>query len=101
MKKLALVVTLGAASLLGVIAAGADPVKADSAAKARAGTDASQPVDISSRHRHWRHRHWHHRHWHHGWRPYYRSYGYYPYASRPVVSFSFGPRWHHRPHHYW
>ena len=34
---------------------------------------------------------------------YYRSYGYYPAycAPPPVISFGFGPRWHHQHRHYW
>jgi hypothetical protein len=104
MKKLAIVLAVGAAALMGGSAANA----ADNSVKAKAPVAAKQvPTDISSqyRHRHWRghhHHHWghhHHRHWgHHHYRPYYNSYGYYGgpryYGGGPGVTFSFGGgRW--------
>jgi len=112
MKKLAIILAVGAAALMGSSAANA----ADNSAKAKAPVAGKQvPTDISSQHRHghWRghhHRHWghhHHRHWgHHHYRPYYNSYGYAPrsygyygggpryYGGGPGVTFSFGGgRW--------
>ena len=113
MKKLAIVLAVGAAALMGSSAANA----ADNSVKAKAPVAAKQvPTDISSqhRHRHWhghhhrQHRHWghhHHRHWGHHHRPYYNSYGYAPrshgyyggpryYGGGPGVTFSFGGgRW--------
>lgn len=101
MKKLALAFALGAATLFtGTAVNAADTAaKPDHAIGATATADASQATEVSSRHRrHWRHRHWHR--YHYGYRPYYRSYGYYPgyYAPAPVISFGFGPRFHHRRH---
>ena len=115
MKKLALALAVGAAAILGASGVNAAPVQKQTQSPAASHSDsASQAIDMSSRHRHWRHRHWGHRHWHHRhhrWgyyrpyhRPYYRSYGYYPgyYRPAPVVSFGFGfgggPRW---GHHHW
>lgn len=107
MKKLAIILAVGAAALMGGSVANA----ADNSVKAKAPVAAKQvPTDVSSqhRHRHWRghhhhHRHWgyrhHHRHWgHHHYRPYYNSYGYYGgpryYGGGPGVTFSFGGgRW--------
>ena len=105
MKKLAIVLAVGAAALMAGSAANA----ADGSVKGKAPVAAKQsPTDISSRHRHghWRHhhhhrRHWghhHHRHWGHHHRPYYNSYGYYGgpryYGGGPGVTFSFGGgRW--------
>jgi hypothetical protein len=91
MKKLAIVLAVGAAALLGGSAANA----VDNTVKAKAATDASESTDFSSHRRHWRHRHWHHRHWHHGHYPrYYRSYGY-----GPGISLYFGGGRHHHRHH--
>lgn len=102
MKKLAIVLAVGAAALMGGSAANA----ADNLVKAQAPVAAKQVhTDISSRHRHghWRHHHhhrrWghhhHHRHWgHRHHRPYYNSYGYHGgprhYGGGPGVTFSFG-----------
>ncbi len=105
MKKLAIVVAVGAAALIGGSAANA----ADNAAKVKPSDAVTQsPTDISSQHRHHHrhhrhggHRHWghhHHRHWgHHHHRRYYNSYGYYApryYGHRhyggPGITFSFG-----------
>lgn len=98
MKKLAIVLAVGAAALTGGSVA-----NADSPAKARTSTDVTQSsvsTDISAhrRYRHWhRHHHWSHRHY----RPYYSSYGYAPrpygyyggpryYGGGPGITFSFG-----------
>jgi hypothetical protein len=108
MKKIAIVLAVGAAALMGGSAAKAT----DNSVKTKAPVAAKQmPTDISSqhRHRHWHghhhhHRHWghrhHHRHWghHHHYRPHYNSYGYYGgpryYGGGPGVTFSFGGgRW--------
>jgi hypothetical protein len=111
MKKLAILLAVGAAALFGGSAAGAS----DSTTKANAGTVMDQSTDFSSHRRHWRHRHvhrhWHHRHVHRHHRPYYRSYGYAPspyyYGGGPAISFSFGGGgggWghhHRRHHHHW
>ena len=108
MKKLAIILAVGTAALMGSSVANA----ADNSAKARSSMDATQsrtaeqsPTDISSRHRHghWRGHHHHHRHWgHRHYRPYYNSYGYYAprsygyyggpryYGGGPGVTFSFG-----------
>ena len=104
MKKLALVLAVGAAALFGGSAANA----ADDSVKAKAAADATQQsTDFSSRHRGYRHRHFGHRH--HGYRHYRPYYGNrYGYAPRPyhggynrgygygyggpVVSFGFGGR---------
>jgi hypothetical protein len=89
MKRLALVLAVSATALFGATAAKAG----DDTVNASARTDASQSVDMSSRHRHWRHHHWrrhygwHHHHWRYHHRPYYRSYGYY--RHRPAFSFGF------------
>jgi hypothetical protein len=105
MKKLAIILAVGTAALMGSSVANA----ADNSANARSSTDATQSravtqssTDISSRHRHG---HWrgYHRHWgHHHYRPYYNSYGYYAprsygyyggpryYGGGPGVTFSFG-----------
>jgi Ni/Co efflux regulator RcnB len=93
MKKLAIVLAVGAAALMGGSAANA----ADNSVKAQAPVAAKQVhTDISSRHRHghWRHHH-HHRRWgHRHHRPYYNSYGYHGgprhYGGGPGVTFSFG-----------
>jgi hypothetical protein len=102
MKKLAIILAIGASALIGGSAANA----ADNSVNPKAPVAAKQvPTDISSRHRHghWRGHHHHHRHWgyrHH--RPYYNSYGYYAprshgyyggpryYGGGPGVTFSFG-----------
>lgn len=115
MKKLALVLAVGAAALFGGSAANA----ADNTVKAKASSDkattdtARQSTDISSRKRHRHHGHRHHGHRHHGHRhygyrhhrPYYgNSYGYAPRPyygynrgygyGGPGISFSFGGgRW--------
>ena len=104
MKKLAIILAVGAAALMGGSAANA----ADNSVKAKAPMDAKQvPTDISSQHRHWRGHHHHYRHWgHRHYRPYYNSYGYYAprsygyyggpryYGGGPGVTFSFGGgRW--------
>lgn len=103
MKKLAIVLAVGAAALMGGSAANA----ADNSVKAQAPVAAKQVhTDISSRHRHghwrhhhhhrrWGHHHHHHRHWgHRHHRPYYNSYGYHGgprhYGGGPGVTFSFG-----------
>ena len=108
MKKLALAIAIGAATLLGGTAVNAADTEAKPAGTftTNSAADTAQATDVSSRHRrHWRH----HRHWHrHGWHPHYRSYGYYPgyyapryYAPAPVISFGFGPRFHHRHWNHW
>ena len=110
MKKLALVLAVGAAALFGGSAANA----ADNTVKAKAATDVTQPpTDISAqrRHRHYGHRHHGHRHGyrHYGYRhyrPYYgNSYGYAPRPyyggynrgygyGGPAITFGFGGgRW--------
>ena len=108
MRKLALALAIGAASILGASAVSAAPVKKQTQAPAASHSDsAKQDTDMSSHRRHWRHRHWHHRHSY--YRPYYRSYGYYPryYQPAPVISFGFGggPRYgwggHRRHFHHW
>jgi hypothetical protein len=69
MKKLAIVLAVGAAALFGGSAANA----AEPAVKAKAATDVTQSsTDISSRGRYYRHYGYRH------YRPYYRSYGYAP-----------------------
>jgi hypothetical protein len=91
MKRLAIVIAVGAAALLGGSAAHA----ADNTVKAQASPDVTQSTDMSSRGRHYRH-HRAHRHWRHGhYRPYYNSYGYAPRpyyygGGGPVVTFGFG-----------
>ena len=105
MKKLALVLAVGAAAMFGGSAANA----ADNSVKAKAAPGVTQQsTDISAQRRHYRHRHVHrHRHYghrHYGYRhyrPYYgTSYGYAPrpyyggYYGGPVISFGFGGgRW--------
>jgi hypothetical protein len=103
MKKLAIVIAVGATALMAGSAANA----ADNSVKAKTSTDVSQSsTDISSRHRHghWRGHHHHHRHWgHRHYRPYQNSYGYYAPRGHgyyggpryyggggPGVTFSFG-----------
>jgi hypothetical protein len=108
MKKLAIILAVGTAALMGGSVANA----ADNSVKEKALTDVTQSrivtqssTDISSRHRHghWRGYRHHHRHWgHHHYRPYYSSYGYYAprsygyyggpryYGGGPGVTFSFG-----------
>jgi hypothetical protein len=101
MKKLAIVLAVGAAALMGGSAANA----ADNSLKAKSAPGVAQSsTDISAqkRHRHWRGHHHHHRHWghRHHHRPYYNSYGYAPrhgyyggpryYGGGPGVTFSFG-----------
>jgi hypothetical protein len=102
MKKLAIILAVGTAALMGSAANAADN---SAKAKASAGVTKSQSTDISSRHRHghWRGHHHHHRHWGHRHnRPHYNSYGYYAprshgyyggpryYGGGPGVTFSFG-----------
>jgi hypothetical protein len=103
MKKLAIVLAVGAATLMGGSA-----YAADNAVKSKHSTGATQSrssTDISAQ---YRHRHWHgHHHGHHGhYRPYYRSYNYYAprrygyyghrhygpryYGGGPGITFSFG-----------
>jgi hypothetical protein len=103
MNKLAIVLSIGAAAVLGGSAASAT----ENAPKLNAQSSVVDSTDFSSHRRHWRHRHVH-RHWHH--RPYYRAYGYAPrpyyYGGGPAISFSFGGGgggWghHHRRHHHW
>jgi len=103
MKKLAIVLAVGAAALLGGSAANA----ADNTVKAKAATDVTQQsTDFSSRGRHYRHygyRHHGYRHYgYRSYRPYYgNSYGYAPQPyyggynrgygyGGPGVTFSFG-----------
>jgi hypothetical protein len=100
MNKLALVVAVGTAALLGGSAANA----ADNMVKGNTAKDLTQQsTDISSRHRHRHHSHRYHGYRHHygyrNYRPYYgNSYGYYaprPYYGGygyggPGISFSFG-----------
>jgi hypothetical protein len=101
MKKLAIVLAVGAAALIGGSAASA----ADNAAKSKPMPGVAQSsTDISARkrHRHSSHRHWRHHHWgHRHYRPHYRSYGYYAprrygyygpryYGGGPGITFSFG-----------
>jgi len=101
MQKLALILAVGAAVLVGGSAANAT----DNTAKTKPGTDVGQSTDISSRGRHYRHyRHYGYRYY----RPHYRSYGGYvpqryygggyggPYYGHsygyggPSISFGFG-----------
>jgi hypothetical protein len=79
MNKLAIVLAVGAAALLGGSAANA----ADNSVKAKAASDvAHQSTDFSSRGRHYRH------YGHRGYRPYYgNSYGY---APRPYYGSGYG-----------
>jgi hypothetical protein len=101
MKKLAIVLAVGSAALLG-----GSPANAESTTTSTtAATETTQPTDFSAHRRHWRHRH--HRHWRHGYyryRPHYRSYGYYAprpyYYGGPVIRFGFGFGGGHR-HHHW
>lgn len=102
MKKLAIILAIGASALIGGSAANA----ADNSTNSKAPVAAKQvPTDISSRHRHghWRGHHHGHRHWgHRHYRPYHNSYGYYAprshgyyggpryYGGGPGVTFSFG-----------
>ena len=80
MKKLAIVLAVGATALLGGSAANA----ADNTVKATASTDAAQSTDISSRHRHRYYGHRYHGHRHYGYRNYRPYYGNsYGYAPRP------------------
>jgi hypothetical protein len=107
MKYLFVAMAVGAAAL-----AGGSAAHAASNGGAKQNTLAGQSTDISAQHRHHGHRYHGHRrhHWsyHHGhYRPYYRSYGYYPrhhgyygggpygyYGGGPGVTFSFGGgRW--------
>jgi hypothetical protein len=92
MKKLAIVVAVGAAALIGGSAANA----ADNAARAKPSNAVTQtPTDISSQHR----RHWHHRHHHwghrHYYRPHYNSYNYYG----PRRYGYYGPRYYGHRHY--
>ena len=87
MKKLAIVVAVGAAALIGGSAANA----ADNAVKSK---PSNAVTDISSQHRHhWghRHHHWGHRHY----RPYYNSYNYYA----PRRYGYYGPRYYGHRHY--
>jgi hypothetical protein len=108
MKKLAIVLAVGAAALIGGSSANAG----DAALKARGisanVTESSTDISAGRRHghwhghRHWGHRHYGHRHWgHRHYRPYYNSYGYAPrhhgyygrpgyYGGGPGITFSFG-----------
>jgi hypothetical protein len=108
MKKLAIILAVGTAALMGSSVGNA----ADNSVKAKVSKDITQPrtatqspTDISSRqrHRHWRGHHHRHRHWgHRHHRPHYNSYGYYAprshgyyggpryYGGGPGVTFSFG-----------
>jgi hypothetical protein len=102
MKKLAIILAIGASALIGSSAANA----ADSSVNPKASVATKQvPTDISSRqrHGHWRGHHHGHRHWgHRHYRPYHNSYGYYAprshgyyggpryYGGGPGVTFSFG-----------
>jgi hypothetical protein len=85
MKKLAMVLAVGATALIGSSAANA----ADHSGQAKATAGASQSTDLSSRNRHYRHygyRHYRHYGYRH-YRPYYRSYGY---APRPYYGYGGG-----------
>ena len=111
MKKLAIVLAIGATALLGSSAANA----ADNTVKARASTDAAQSTDVSSRHRrHVRHHRVHRSYYRPYYRnygyapsPYYRSYGYSPQpyfygGGAPIVSFGFGGGgWRGGHHRHW
>ena len=100
MKTLALSLAIGAATFVSATAVSAAPAQTKTQAPIASHSDSAvQGTDMSSHRRHWRR--WHGHHW--GYRPYYRSYGYYPrpyYNPGPAVSFSFGggPRWHHGHH---
>jgi hypothetical protein len=102
MKTLALSLAIGAATFVGATAVNAAPAQTQTQTPIASHSDSAvQATDMSSHRRHWRRWHRHH-HW--GYRPYYRSYGYYQrpyYNPGPAISFGFGggPRWHHR--HYW
>lgn len=106
MKKLAIVLAVGAAALLGGSVANAD----NSAKKTEGATvGTSQSTDLSA----------HRRHRHYGHRRYYRSYAYYPrrayyappaYYARPYggygyggpsISLGFGFGGHRHHHHGW
>lgn len=111
MKKLALVLAVGAAALFGGSAANAaDNANAPAnTVKAKAASDVAQSTDVSAQRRHYRHRHVrrHHGPRHYGYRHYRPRYGHsYGYAPRPyyghrgygyggpVISFGFGGgRW--------
>jgi hypothetical protein len=80
MKKLAIVVAVGATALIGSSAANA----ADHSGKAKATAGTSQSTDLSSRRYYRQYRHYGYRHY----RPYYRSYGY---APRPYYGYGGGP----------
>ncbi|MEH2565959.1 hypothetical protein [Bradyrhizobium sp. AZCC 2289] len=85
MKKLAIVLAVGATALIGSSAADA----ADHSGPAKATAGASQSTDLSSRHRYYRHygyRHYRHYGYRH-YRPYYGSYGY---APRPYYGYGGG-----------
>ena len=104
MKKLAIILAVGAAALMGSSAGNA----ANNSVKAKSPVDVTKSqssTEISSRNRqgHWRGHHHRHRHWgHRHYRPHYNSYGYYAprshgyyggprhYGGGPGVTFSFG-----------
>ena len=77
MKKLAIVLAVGATAVIGSSAANA----ADYSGKAKVTAGVSESTDLSSRHRHYRHYGYRH------YRPYYRSYGY---APRPYYGYGGG-----------
>jgi Ni/Co efflux regulator RcnB len=91
MKKLAIILAVGAAALMTSSAGNA----ADNSAKAPLDSAKSQSTDFSSRHRHghWRGHHHHHRHFgHRHYRPHYNSYNYY--QPRPYGYYGGGPRYY-------
>ena len=112
MKKIAIVLAVGAAALLGGSAASAAD-NSSNAVKAKAGTAADQSTDFSAHKRKYRHRHHrayggYHRSYVYAPHPYYGSYGYAPrpyYGGGPGITFSFGGGsggWgHHRHHRHW
>ena len=104
MRKLAILIAVGAAALMGGSTANAaDAVKAQSPADVKSSTGMTD-FSAQRRHHHHGHRHHHmrhHHHWGHHHRPYYRSYNYYApraygyhgpryYGGGPGVTFSFG-----------
>jgi hypothetical protein len=93
MRTFALVLAIGAATVLGSVTAEATEARPGPGATTR----VSEAIDMSARHRGWRHRGWHHGHhvwhspWRYHWRPY-RIYGYRPVYYRPT--FGFPPRYY-------
>lgn len=109
MKKIAVVLAVSAAMLMGSSVGGAADNVANTT-KAKAGVAEGQSTDFSSHKRKYKHRHHRaHRSYYRNYvyapRPYYRSYGYAPrpyYGGGPGITFSFGESsggWGHHGHH--